>query len=277
MFTRPFAVAAIIAFVLPGSGWAQVSPEKVDTLVEAMGLPAMLEVMQAEGLDYGLQIAEDLFPNRPADDWPETVEAIYVVEAMDTVMRTTMAATLQEDTIDEITAFFSDDLGQRIVGLELGARQAMMDEDIETASKEAAAIALTDETPRAQLAEDFVTTNDLIEANVVGAMNANYAFYLGMLDGGGLTGGLTEDEILSTVWSQEPDIRQNTTEWVYSYVLLAYQPLSEEEFDAYIAFSKTEAGQDLNTALFAAFDDMYDGISRALGRAASQHMIGEDL
>jgi len=127
------------------------------------------------------------------------------------------------------------------------------------------------------MVEQFVDANDLVETNVVGAMNANFAFYLGLLDGGAFPQELTVDQILADVWSQEDDIRKNTYEWVYSYLLLAYQPLSDADLQTYIAFSESDEGQAMNTALFAAFDEMYEGISRALGLASSEYMSGQDL
>jgi hypothetical protein len=59
--------------------------------------------------------------------------------------------------------------------------------------------------------------------------------------------------------------------------LLAYQPLSDDDLQTYITFSESAEGQVVNTALFVAFDEMFEGISRALGLAASQYMAGQDL
>lgn len=277
MKARLAAAALIASTLIPSHLVAQADPVQIDRLMSAMGLPDMLDIMQAEGLEYGAQIATDLFPGRPSAEWSDTVEQIYATDKMTVTVKDGLAAELAEADIETITGFFESDLGQQIIELEVAARSALMDEDIEEASKEAAAIALMDETPRAALVTTFVETNDLIETNVVGAMNANYAFYIGLLDGGGLPGQLSEDEILADVWGQEPEIRQNTSEWVYSYLMLAYQPLSDDSLEAYIAFSQTDAGQDINDALFVAFDNMFEDISGALGRAASAHMIGQDL
>jgi len=277
MQARLAAAALIASTLIPSHLVAQADPVQIDRLMSAMGLPDMLDIMQAEGLEYGAQIATDLFPGRPSAEWSDTVEQIYATDQMTVTVKDGLAAELAEADIETITGFFESELGQEIIELEIAARSALMDEDIEEASKEAAAIALMDETPRAALVTTFVETNDLIETNVVGAMNANYAFYIGLLDGGGLPGQLSEDEILADVWGQEPEIRQNTSEWVYSYLMLAYQPLSDDSLEAYIAFSQTDAGQDINDALFVAFDNMFEDISGALGRAASAHMIGQDL
>ncbi|MBB5723825.1 hypothetical protein FHS72_003470 [Loktanella ponticola] len=256
---------------------ANAAKEDIAALFAAMDLPEMVTIMREEGLDYGEQIAEDLFPDRVGSDWPDTVSRIYDYDVMVAGLETQLGAALGDSDVASMIAFFEGDIGQTVVGLEIAARRALMDEGVEEASKESAAIALADDNPRMAMIDKFIETNDLIETNVVGAMNSNYAFYLGLLDGGAFGQDLTEEQILTDVWSQEPEIRTNTIEWVYSYLLLAYQPLSDEELETYITFSQTDAGQDLNTALFVAFDDLFDEISRALGLASSLNMAGQDL
>ena len=64
-----------------------------------------------------------------------------------------------------------------MVSLEVSARRALLDEAVDVASKEAAVAAKKANTERFQLVDTFVQTNDLIETNVVGAMNSNVAFY----------------------------------------------------------------------------------------------------
>ena len=277
MFARLARVALLGATLIPTGAVAQVTPEKLGTLFAAMGMDDILAIMQAEGIDYGAQISEDLFPGRISPEWTETVAQIYAIDPMTERVRSDFDSALADADVDAMLDFFESDLGRNVVELEVTAREALMDEDVEEASIAAAAVALAEETPRAALVTEFVETNDLLETNIVGAMNANYAFYIGLMEGGGLDQGMTQDDILADVWGQEPEIRQNTVEWIYSYLLLAYQPLSDEDLQAYIAFSETEAGQDINDALFLAFDGMYEDISGALGYAASSYMIGQDL
>ena len=261
----------------PAIATANAPSEDVTALFEAMNMPEMITIMREEGLEYGEQIAEDLFPDRVSAAWPDTVSGIYDYDTMRDRLETQFGAALGDTDIDVLIAFFETDTGQSVVELEVAARRALMDEALEDASKVAAAAAIAEETDRFKQVEQFVEANDLVETNVVGAMNANYAFYLGLLDGGAFPQELTEEQILTDVWSQEAEIRKNTYEWVYSYGLLAYQPLSDEDFQTYIDFSSTDEGQALNTALFAAFDEMFEGISRALGLASSEFMAGQDL
>ena len=115
----------------------------------------------------------------------------------------------------------------------------------------------------------------MINYNVMGAMNASLAFMRGLSESGAFE--MTEDQILTDVWGQEAEIRSDTTEWLYGYMLMAYEPLSDAELQAYIDLSETKPGQAMNAALFAGFDAMFDGVSYGLGQAASQVMAGDDI
>lgn len=276
MLTRLILAAAIALSGLPAATFAQTA-EQTEALYEALELPAMLEIMRTEGISYGEQVGSDLFPDRAGPEWAAMVEQVYDPEAMTAQVGTALSDALEGDDVAAMLAFFTSEPGRTLVSLEVSARRALLDDAIEEASKEAAAIALADDTPRIDLIREFVDVNDLIETNVVGAMNANFAFYLGLMQGGAFSADLTEEEILTDVWSQEADIRANTAEWVYSYLLLAYQPASDADLEAYIAFSKTEAGRDLNNAMFTAFDGMFEAISGGLGYQASLYMSGQDL
>jgi len=153
----------------------------------------------------------------------------------------------------------------------------MLDEAVKDAAKVAAADMAQDQDPRLALLRDFAIAGDLIEQNVAGAMNANLAFYQGMAESGTPGAGMTEDQMLSDVWAQEPQVRKDTEEWLFPYLALAYQPLSDEDLEAYTAFWESPAGKRFNAALFAAFDVVFTNISRDLGRAAARQMQGDDI
>ncbi len=248
-----------------------------DVLFELLMLPDILAVMREEGVGYGESIGMDLFAGPPSSEWAATVAQIYNYDRMLDMVQTDFTAILAQDDLAPMIAFFGSEQGQRIVGLEVSARRALLDDAVEEASKEAAALAAAEETDRFLTVREFIEVNTLVETNVAGALNTNYAFYLGLMEGNAFGGVLTEDQILADVWSQEAEIRSNTTEWLYSFLLLAYQPLSDEDLQAYIAFSETAAGQGLNRAMFQSFDRLFEGISLSLGRAAANEMTSQDL
>ena len=256
---------------------AQPLPEDIDPLARALGLPQIIEVMRDEGLVNGGELAEEMFPGRGGPNWKMLVEKIYDIDWMTKIVWSGLAAELKDSDIDPLVQFFEGETGRKIVGLEVSARQALLDEAVEAAGKERLEELTADGDPLLDLVTEYVEVNDLLEYNVVGAMNSNYAFYTGLQDGGAFDATLTEEQILTDVWSQEEVIRADTKDWLYGFLVMAYQPLTEAELTEYIALSETPEGQALNRALFVAFDELFVEISRALGRSAATFVVGEDL
>lgn len=254
---------------------APLSAAPGEALLEAMRVPEIVQVMREEGLDYAQEMGEDLLPGGATRGWRAVVSQVYDTEAMEEVVRGQFIDSFAETDAGPLLDFFTSEDGQRVVELEITARRTLIDDELEASAREAyQALDGTDD-PRLEQIEAFVEANDLVEANVVGAMNASYQFYLGLVDGGAFE--MTEEEILSEVWAQEEDTRSDTREWLYAFLLVAYRPLSDAVLDDYVALSASPEGRAMNRALFAGFNAMYDEISYGLGLAAAQQMLGEEL
>ena len=251
-----------------------VAADPAQELFDALRLAEVVTIMREEGLEYGAELGADLAGTDTSQSWGITLDRIYNADQMTAMVAQTFTQTLEGKDVSQALAFFQSDDGKQIIDLELSARRAMTDTDIEEAAK-VAALAMEDDAPRRVLLDRFVEANDLIEANVSGSLNSAFQFYAGMVEGGAFD--MSDQDILSEVWSQEPDTREDTEGWVYGFLGLAYGPLSDAELEAYIDLSATEAGQSVNQALFTAFNDMYDTISYALGRAIAREMQSEDL
>lgn len=251
--------------------------DRVEALYQALGLPDILSIMQREGLNYGEDLAGNLFESDPGPSWQTRVMDVYRLERLETLFRDAFAEVLGGEDVAAMLEFFESELGQRIVGLELSAREALLAPSVEEMAEQAWNELESSEAPRAEILQRFAATNDLIEYNVVGAMNSNFAFYKGLEEGGAFQRRFEEAEMLADVWSQEGKIRAETEDWLFGYLALAYQPLTDDEIEAYVAFSETTAGQALNRAIFEAFDVMYVSVSRALGEAAAGLIGGQEL
>lgn len=271
------------AFAPPGPAGPAAPEEQgavIADLIAALQLDGVIAAMRSEGIDYGESLEADLFPGRGGAGWRRAVDAIYGLDAM----RTRLIPALERELarmppamLAEARGFFRSDLGQRIVALENSARLAQLDEDIKAESQRAAEALAVDDPERFALLRRFIAANDLVEANVVGALNANAAFYFGLNAAGAFADPLSEAEVLSDVAAQEEGIRAETADWIDAYLALAYQPLSDADLRRYLAFSETPAGQALNRAMFVAYDAMFTAISRELGSRAARHIAGEDL
>lgn len=267
------ACAVLIAQTVPAAAGAGRSA----ALVEALRLGELLEIMREEGLDHGAEIGATLLGARADRAWTAAVERIYAPDRMLGIMERRIDAELGEDpaALDTMIDFFASERGQRVVELEIGARRAMLDSAIDQAARDAWERIADEDPPRADRLRRFADVGDLIEANVVGGLNSTFAFYMGLLDGGDTRMG--EGEVLADVWAQEPGIRAEIEEWLFAYLALAYGPLEDADLDVYTAFFETAEGKALNTARFAAFHEMFETLSRDLGRAAGALLEGEEL
>jgi len=242
-----------------------------------MKLGKIISVMREEGLAYGASLGDEMMPGRSIPEWPSEVARVYDQDKMIDGMRDAFVATLGDRDMGPIVAFFESDLGQDIVELEYSARVAFLDEAIEEGAIAQYQDREAENDPMLAAVKSFVATNDYVEANVAGALNSNFAFYTGMIDGGALSSRMSESDILADVWAQEPEIRANTEEWLYSYLLMAYQPLGVEGVNAYEQIMATAEGRAMNAALFESFDQMYVAISRELGQSVAGYMLAEEL
>ena len=267
MMLRPLTLAVMLA--VPTAALADLS--------EALQIPRVIEVMRAEGLQQGDRIASDLMPGRDTAGWRLRLERIYDAPAMEERLADGLSAAMDDDVEAEVIDFFGDDLGARIIGLELDARTAILDEAAEDAAIAAWDDIAADQPERAALINEFIAVNSLIDENVQGGLNSNLEFMTGMNEGGAFDPPLDEGTMLSDIWAQESEIREETTDWLRGYLGLAYAPLTEEELQRYVDFSASDTGQAFNRALFEAFDEMYDGVVYELGRTAAIMMMGEDI
>ena len=252
---------------------------KITELTETTKIGPLFDVLGEEGIAYGKSLEADMFPGSGGARWDAAVAAIYDVPALRQRFDAALTDKLAADpaAIAEMIGFFGSDLGQRIVSLEIDARRALLDDGVEEAAQVTADTMRAERNPRIDLITRLADANDLIEMNVAGSLTGSLAFLQGMTREGLQGSDADEDQMMSDVWSQEDQVRTDTTTWLYSYLALAYQPLSDADLEAYIAFSETPAGQKLNTALFSAFEVVFTRVSYDLGRAAIRAMQGSDI
>lgn len=255
---------------------AERAPDVADML-EALRLYDILDVMAAAGVEGAMNLEADLFPGMGGAAWAAEANRINgagrVVELFEEAFREDM---MSADDVARVTAFFEAEPGRSIADAEVAGRRAFLDPASEELAKEAFRDAVEAENPRIDVLTGFVEANDLIERNVSGALNSNFAFYRGLSDGGAFEVEIPEELMLAEVWGQEAEIRRDTIEWLYAFLLAAYSGLDDADIEAYTAFSETEAGLVLNAALFEAFDAMFETLSYELGVAAAKFIAGED-
>jgi hypothetical protein len=250
----------------------------VDRLAQVMQLDALFQVLREEGIAHGEDLQVDMFPAGGGANWTAEVAGIYDLARLQPAFTEVLRAELADkpEVLEAIIGFFASDLGQRVIGLEIEARRAFLDTAAEEAARVAAEDAVAARDPKVALIRRMIEAGDLLEMNVAGALSGSLAFVTGMADSGAY-GAIPQDQLLSDVWGQEEQVRADTSSWLNSYLGLAYHPLSEADLESYISFWESPEGQQLNAALFSAFDKVFRQVSLDLGRAAGRAMQGSDI
>lgn len=271
---RQCAPAIVLVFLFTGPVSAA-STDDINQLADMIGVEDLIEIVREEGFAQGEELRAGMFPDAGVARWSDMLDQIYDPDRLRERFHAKFALELKEADITPLLEYFASRDGERVIQLEIDARRAIMEPDVEEVARHVYLERAVDGGPRLDLLENFVATNDLIEFNVMGAMNASLAFYRGLADGGAIE--MTEDDMLREVWGQEAEIRQDSTEWLYGYMLMAYEPLGDGDLQAYIDLADTDAGRKLNLALFSGFDAMFDEVSYSLGRVAAGFMAGDDI
>ncbi len=264
----------LVLFLLPFSAFGA-SPAELARLHEALATSELMEILSEEGIAQSEELRDEMFPGRGGVGWASTIGSLYASDRLESLFRTAFDEELADKDLEQIIDFYQSDTGRLVASVEIEARRAIMSEEVEDASKVAYERVAEDEPDRLSLLQEFAELNELIDRNVAGALNANLAFYRGLGSGG--TFEMTESQMLNEVWQQEASIREDTTSWVFGYMTLAYDTLSDDQLRAYVDMTATDAGRDLNRALFAGFDAVFLDVSYQLGAATARFSVGDEL
>ncbi|MDB6178852.1 DUF2059 domain-containing protein [Paracoccus sp. Z330] len=291
MFRFMAVLAVALAGVLTGPGRSAAvpltrvevqSPAQLERIWQDLDMTALMPILHDEALVEAELMQQDMSGRTDSARWLEIVSRIHApqrlkqhffvgaTQALDTRPR-------DDDDIERALAFYETELGQRIIGLETAARLAMLDPGAESAARDAFLDAASHGHPRVGQIARLIDDADLVGPNVAGGMNALMAFSRGFAEGDGFDMAMTEQQILSDAWAQEPEIRAQTLGWMEAYLLLAYSPLSDRELEEYIDFAGSPEGRALSSVLFAGFDALFQQTSWNLGFAAAGHLQGRDL
>ena len=271
--TRMIRLAAV-AGLWAGTALAEDSGDMA-ALLDALRIEGAVEIMRAEGLDYGADVGAEMVPGVSQAAWAARVAEVYNSDRMARQVSDGLRDALAPEHVGPVLTFLQSETGQDIIALEISAREAFLDPATEEAAFASYEEAKRAETPLYQQVQGLIDDSSLVDFNVMGALNSNLMFYRGLDEGGAIE--MPESEMLSDVWAQEEAVRDDSAAWLGAFLMMAYRPLEPEALEAYAAFYRSEPGRALNAAIFRAYDGMYEQVSYLLGLAVAQQMTSEEL
>jgi len=267
---------ALLAFwlIVYGVTAASAASDEVERLASAMRIAEVMHILRDEGLDQSRELDEALLNGAGGALLQAQIEDMYDPVWMQSKVTSALEAELTKAQLVQASLFFESELGKTIISLENSARRAISDNAIEEMAQTAYREADRD-TAFFRLISEYIEVNDLIDHNVQSTLSADYHFFRGLADGRGIA--KDDSDMLAQLLAQTDETEERTTDWLFSFLLLAYGPLSEAQMRENIAFSRTDAGRALNEALFNGLDEMFDELSYQLGQAAARVLNASEL
>lgn len=248
---------------------------RMSVLVNVLELSEAAVILSEEGKGQAQDINLEMLDGQGGAGWAQQVSQIYSPARMVELVRAELEKELSGNALEQVITFFASSRGREIIALENAARRAIQDSDVEDAARARFAEVEGSDDARLGLIRKYIESGDMISRNVTSALNSNYQFLRGLAEGGAIE--MTQEEMLEDAAGDIESSTRDTTQWLFGFLLLAYHPLSDDDLQAYIAFSETPAGQALNRALFEGFGKSYEDISYALGRAVALNMTAQEL
>ncbi|MGN7869603.1 hypothetical protein [Paracoccus sp. 22332] len=280
---RFLCLCLLLAFAGPATAQPSAAVEQqqvAEAVWHVMRMDSLMPILRDEAVAQGEEMAAGLFPRGGTGRWLDRVRAIHDPARTRELFLEGMAAALPRTDLAKVAeglVFYRTVFGQRMLALENAARVRMRDPAVEAAARDAFAQAVRRRDPRAVRIARLIRAADLIEPNVVGALNGAVAFSKGFQAGGGFPMPLSDSEIVREAWAKEPRMRADTEAWIGAYLFLAYGVLGDAELDRYIAYAGSAGGLALSRLMFAGFDAVVSATSHDMGLAAAAELRGRQL
>ncbi len=263
----------------PETAGAPEAASAAAAVMTAMRLDELFAIMAEEGRAHGADLRDAYFGGRAAPGFEAAVARVYAPERLQAAFAAAFAAELARDpgAVAAIEAFYAAPAGQRIVELELLARRALLDDDLREAAEVRAEKMQAARDPRLRAIRRLIEAGDLIEGNTAGSLTVLAAFSLALNATAPADLRQSEADVLAGVWADEARIRADTVDWLLSFMVLAYAPLSEAELKTYADFLASPAGQVLNRALMAGSEAAMRPALADMGREVGLVLRGQDI
>ena len=247
----------------------------ISDLYDALHMDRINEIIRLEGIQDAEGTGEAYLPPNSVDRFVAQAKSVYQLEAMERDFKRLLTQNLSIPDANKILLFYQKPLGKVASELEVSARIAISDAHIEEMAKIKLKEAVKSKNKRLDEIESVIKTLELVEQNLIGAYDAQFAFMyelskLGVIE-------LSKQEMIDLITNDEEKLKSEILEWLMAFSHMAYAPMNDKEFSDYSDFSKSELGIALNKALFSVYNEMAKDQSQRLASILGEFMKSEDL
>ena len=249
--------------------------DDISDLYDALQMDRVNEIIRVEGIRDAQGTGEAYLSANSVERFVDQAKSVYQLDSMEKDFKRLLTENLSTSDASEILLFYRRPIGKIASELEVSARVAISETEIEEMAKTKLEEAKALKNTRLDEIESVIKTLELVEQNLIGAYAAQFAFMyelskLGVIE-------LSRQEMIDIITNDEEKLKGEIFEWLMAFSHMAYAPMSDEQFSVYNDFSKSDLGIALNKALFSVYNEMAKDQSQSLANILGEFMKSEDL
>ncbi|MCP5086294.1 MAG: DUF2059 domain-containing protein [Rhodobacteraceae bacterium] len=230
---KQFVFAAVISFLSAAQAYA-LEPQKMREVLELVGFDQSITFMQLSIRAAGERVGNT---NETFDmAWKEASDEVFDADKLLEALIQTNAEAFSEQDYNELVAYYSSGLGRRVTELERATQTAEGEAAIEEIGATLVAELFEENPERLKQIKQTYDQLGTEDSSVAAAMNFGYALIVGMASAEGKPSTVTDEEILSMLQKQEPQLRAQIQERMMLSAAYTYRDLTNTEMDGYIEF-----------------------------------------
>ncbi|QUJ77981.1 DUF2059 domain-containing protein [Sulfitobacter albidus] len=224
-------MSAVLLLTSVVAAQAQVARDRVETFLEITGFDVALESIRlsADAAPQMLGVEADDF----GSEWQRLVGEVFETELMHEMAADVIERAMTPEQLDHAVAFYSSDLGQRLVAAE--NRSHLIDEDgLKTESGGAILEGLRGiDSPRVDLLERLNAASGSEDATVRAIQEVQIRFLLAAAGAGVIDLTMDEPDLREAMTEGEEELRENLRRGAMEGAAYTYQAFSDPEVEAY--------------------------------------------
>ena len=212
-----------------------------------------------------------------AEAWTTSSLENFAPEEMFADVVYEMNGRLSDGHMSELEHFFAAPLGRRIAAMEVAAQRPGVSLTVKTEGADLLGSLIDSQDNRLEQLGTLIDALSAEETGLAMALSLNRAVLSGMSASGRLPYKLSSDQIDALVSSQRRLIRGTIRDQLLISMAYTYQTLSDGELDRYIAFLKTDAGQQFYIEMLIATQSVISERAHRFGERLMEHQATENL
>ncbi len=275
MFVALSGAIVLLVMSAVNSAAAPLDRRQVETFLDVTGFDVAVETI-VHSADFAPRMI-GIDPNKLGSQWQNTIRAVFDKEKMREAVVTTLQDRLDPEAVEYAQAFYSSEIGQRLVRAENASHDVQDGVVTREAGTRIVSQMVRDGDPKLEIFLKMSRAIDVDDLSVTSIHDLQVRFMLAAQAAGILEITVDEDTLRAALKESEPQLRRSIQEGNLASNAYTYQGFSEDDLliysDALAHPLMQQLYRQLNHVQYALQAELFEVLAYRL----ADLVVGEDL